>query len=191
LAFDAAYYERFYGDPRTRAAGPPEQRRRARFIAAYLRYLEIPVERILDVGCGLGTMLEQLQRAFPKATCTGVEYSDYLCERHGWIRGSVVDYRDAPHDLVVCNDVLAYLDKRSCGRALTNLARLTACALYLGVLTDEDRALCDPERTDMAQRSRPAAWYRARLARHFVSVGGGLFLKKPLAAAVWALERAE
>lgn len=189
--FDKPYYDRFYRHPATRAVTPAQSRRQAAFIAGYLKYLELPVRRILDIGCGVGTTLRALGRAFPGASIQGVEVSHYLCRRYGWTRGSVVDYQSAPpFDLVVCNDVLAYLDDEQCGHAIVNLARLCRGALCLGILTADDRALFDPARTDPGQQLRPAAWYRRRLNRHFVNVGGGLYLKRPLEVVVWSLDRA-
>ncbi len=187
--FDKAYYDRYYRDPRTRAVSPAAARRQAAFLAHYLRHLEIRVGSILDVGCGTGTVLRALGREYPRARCQGVDVSDYLSRRYGWTRGSVVDYRAPASDLVICNDVLGYLSDAECTKALKNLTELTRSALYLGVLTREDLPLCDPERTDAAQLARPAGFYRRRLARNFVAVGGGLFLKKPLTVTVWHLER--
>ena len=82
--FDKTYYDRFYRNPTTRAVTPAGARRQAAFVAAYLRHLQVPVRRILDVGCGVGTTLRALGREFPRATLLGVEVSDYLCERYGW-----------------------------------------------------------------------------------------------------------
>jgi hypothetical protein len=43
-------------------------------------------------------------------------------------------------------------------------------------LTDKDwRERCDRERTDGAVHLRTAAWHRRRLARSFVTLGGGVF----------------
>lgn len=189
--FDKAYYDRFYRDPASRAVTPAAAKRQAAFIGAYLKYLELPVRRILDVGCGVGTVLRALGQQFPKASPTGVEISDYLCRRYGWQHGSVVDYQsDRPFDLVLCHDVLAYLDDATCARALDNLAALTRGALFLGILTADDTDLYDPERTDPEQHLRSADWYRRRLRRHFVNIGGGLYLKRPPAVTVWTLDRA-
>ncbi|MCZ6618680.1 MAG: class I SAM-dependent methyltransferase [Gammaproteobacteria bacterium] len=188
--FDKAYYDRFYRNPRTRVFTPAVARRQAEFIASYLKHLEIGVRSILDIGCGVGTILKTLQKQFPRARTEGVEASGYLCRRYGWVEGSVVDYRaDCPFDLVVCNDVLGYLDDKTCTRALANLAELTASVLFLGVLSREDYEICDQNRTDPQQWMRPVAWYRRRLSRHFVNVGGGLFVKKPPNITIWHLDR--
>ncbi len=188
--FDKAYYDRFYRNPETRAVTPAAVRRQAQFIAAYLNHLEVPVRQILDIGCGTGGLLRALGKAYPKAKARGVEFSDYLCATYGWQQGSVVDVDAGSADLVVCNDVLGYLNDADCASALKNLARHTQGALYLGVLTREDLSLCDPERTDQAQSARPVAWYQRRLSRDFLAVGGGLFLRKPVDVTVWQLERA-
>jgi 2-polyprenyl-3-methyl-5-hydroxy-6-metoxy-1,4-benzoquinol methylase len=188
--FDKSYYDRFYRDPATRAVTPAASRRQAAFVAAYLRHLELPVRRILDVGCGVGTTLRALGREFPRATLHGVELSEYLCRRYGWTQGSVTEFgASTPFDLVVCNDVLAYLNDRDCSRAIDNLAKLCRGAVCLGILTADDAELYDPHRTDPRQYRRPAAWYRRRLARHFVNVGGGLHLRRDADVVVWTLDR--
>lgn len=187
--FDKAYYDRFYREPASRAATPAAARRRAAFVAAYLRHLGLPVRRILDAGCGLGTTLRALGREFPQARLDGLEVSDYLCRRYGWQPGSVATHRAAtPYDLVVCHDVLGYLDDRECSRAIGNLAELCRGALYLGVLTADDAGAYDRARTDPRQHLRPAAWYRRRLARHFLPMGGGVLLRRDADVVVWALE---
>jgi 2-polyprenyl-3-methyl-5-hydroxy-6-metoxy-1,4-benzoquinol methylase len=188
--FDKAYYDRYYRNPRTRATNPAAVRRHAAFIAAYLNHLELTPKHVLDIGCGTGTLLRALGRQFPKASLTGVEVSDYLCRQYGWKSGSAVDFHaNKRFDLVVCNDVLAYLDDRDCAKALKNLADLSTSALFLGTLTSEDMMLCDAQRTDPQQQARPVTWYRRRLKRNLVNVGGGLYLKKPLSVTVWTLDR--
>ncbi len=191
--FDAGYYRRFYADAETRSVTPAEVRRQVDFVTAYLKHMDLPVRRILDLGCGLGLMRPPLLKAFPRARYTGVEWSTHLCERLGWEHGSAVDYASRlPFDLVVCHDVIQYLDDDEAARAIGNLARLSRGALYLGVLTREDwQHHCDRARTDDQVHLRPAAWYRRRLARHFTGAGGGLFVKRDAPVVLWSLERAQ
>ncbi len=137
--FDAGFYRRYYRDPQTRVVTPAEMSRRANFIAAFMRHLELEVRSILDIGCGLGLLKRQLLRRFPGATYTGLEVSPYLCERYGWEAGSAATYRARRHyDLVICYDVLQYLDEREAGAAMRNLGQLCAAALHFVVLTRED-----------------------------------------------------
>ena len=187
--FDKAYYARYYQTHDTRAVSPEEQTVQAEFIAAYVRYLGIDVATIVDIGCGIGTMLHATHARFPNAASRGIEYSPYLCEHYGWHKGNIVELALEPHDLVICNDVLGYLDDADCEVAINNLAHCTAGALYLSVLTSDDLDVCDQAHTDMSQTLRPAAWYRSRIEPHFVAVGGGLFLPQPVSVPVWALER--
>src|ERR1700712_2963420 len=92
-AFDQRYYQRFYLDPKTRVTDQGAIDRLGDFVCTYLQYLSLPVERTLDLGCGIGLWQSVLARKFPSASYQGVEISDYLCERYGWQHGSVVDYR--------------------------------------------------------------------------------------------------
>ena len=191
--FDAAYYARFYGDKATRVSGLGDTRKLARFVSGYLDYLDVPVRRVLDAGCGLGRWKLALAEHYPRARYTGLEWSEHLCARFGWQQGSIADYRGrGRYDLLVCQGVLQYLSDRDAERALDNLGRLCRGALYLEVLTAEDwKDACDRRATDGEVHRRPAAFYRKRLARHFIAVGGGLFVHKDAGAVLYALERAE
>ena len=191
--FDSKYYERFYENPRTRVATPDALEPRVSFVAAYLRYLDVPVRSVLDLGCGLGWWRQAALDAFgPRTRYVGVEVSAHLCAELGWEEGSVVDWSGAPCDLVVCQGVLQYLDDRSAERALANLARVTRRALYLEALTQEDwDRNVDQKRTDGDVHLRPAEFYRRGLARSFFCVGGGLFLPRRTDAVLFELERAE
>ena len=189
--FDEAYYERFYRSARTRAEAPQDSLRRAAFITSYLAHIGLPVLSVLDIGCGLGRTLAEVQTACPMAHCTGVEVSEYLCREHGWIRGSVLDYRaEEPFDLVICNDVLQYLGHADARAAIVNLAALCRGALYFGALTREDwEENCDRARTDGEVCLRSTRWYRRQLRRDFIPIGGGVFLRRPEAVTLWSLER--
>ena len=190
--FDAEYYNRFYRNPETRVIEPEQTQRQAVFIASYIKHLNIPVRTIVDLGCGLAPMRETLLKQFPQAGYTGVETSQHLCETHGWKHGSVETYRSTERaDLLICHDVMQYLDDDNAGRALHNLGELTRGGLFFGVLTREDWELhCDRSRTDEQCHIREGTWYRERLRKRFVNAGGGLFVSTLARTTMWELERA-
>jgi 2-polyprenyl-3-methyl-5-hydroxy-6-metoxy-1,4-benzoquinol methylase len=190
-AFDSAYFRKYYFDKATRVTTAPEMRGRAQLIAAILRHAGIPVRSILDAGCGIGLLRKPFAQAMPRARYEGLEASDYLCTRYRWIKGSVVDFAPrSASDLVVCYDVLQYLDDRDAASAIANLAKLTRAAVYVSALTREDwRENCDRTRTDRGVHLRPGDWYRRRLRRRFDYLGFGVWLRKDVSAILWDLER--
>jgi len=121
----------------------------------------------------------------------GLEASEYLCTRYGWVQGSVVDFSPRfASNLVVCYDVLQYLNDSDAARALQNLAKLTNAAVYVSALTREDwRENCDRTRTDRAVYLRSGDWYRRRLRKHFNHLGFGVWLRKDVTAILWDMER--
>jgi SAM-dependent methyltransferase len=189
--FDASFYKRYYVDRKTRVASRADAIRLGRFVCSYVDYLGFKVKRVLDAGCGLGHFRVPVRENFPRARYVGLETSDYLCRRFGWVQASIADY--APKegfDLLFCHDVLQYLDDRSAVRTLANLGRLSRGALYFSVLTAEDwRRNADRARTDSGVRLRQASWYKGRLLRHFRPVGGGLLVRRGYDPLLWELER--
>ncbi len=189
--FDREYYRRFYLDPRTAVISRAEMRERAGLIAAYARHIGLPVRSILDAGCGIGLLRAPLKRAFPRASWTGLEYSEYLCQRYGWTQGSLATFRADPFDLVVCYDVLQYLDDRTAARAISSLGRLTRGLLYISVLTARDwRENCDRTRTDREVHLREAQWYGQRLRRWFRPSGVGFWIRRGAPLTAWEMETA-
>ena len=160
-------------------------------VAGIVAQLDFPVKRILDMGCGLGWFKAPLLSVFPKASYTGVEFSDYLCKEHGWQQGSVVDFQGrGQSDLIVCCDVLQYLDDRAATRAINNLARLCRGALYLHVPTKADwETLMDPSGTDMHVQVRTGRWYQNLLRKHFQHVGNGVLVKRDVDVLQWELQQ--
>jgi SAM-dependent methyltransferase len=191
VKFDAGFYQRYYRDPETRVASREDALRLGRFICAFTSYLGFSVRRVLDAGCGLGYMRKAVREYFPRARYVGLDPSEYLSRRHGWVRDSIAEYAPrAPFDLVICHDVLQYLPDREAAQALKNLSRLCRGAMYFSVLTSEDwRRNVDRGRTDSGVWLRPAAWYRNRLGRHFRSLGAGLLARRGFAPLLWELER--
>ena len=192
--FDEAYYQRFYFNKKTSVVDPAHLERLGTFVCSYLKYLRVPVQRVLDVGCGIGLWQGIVQRQFPDVQFHGVEFSPYLCERYGWERGSVVDYRSAaPYDLVICQGVLPYLSAADAKRAMHNLGQLSHGALYVEAVTREDweQDKVDETLTDGTQFRHSAALYRRGLSAHFHELGGGLWLSHRAEVPLFALEALE
>lgn len=190
MAFDQAYYRRFYYDARTAVTNRREMEVRARLIAAYGEHVGVRVRRILDAGCGIGMLRAPLKRLLPRAQYVCLDTSEYLCRRYGWEHGRIEDYRpNEPFDLVICYDVLQYLDAPEASRALSNLGHLCSGVLYFSALTRMDwQWNCDPERTDSEVHLRSAQWYRLRLQRNFREAGVGFWLRRGALVTSWELE---
>ena len=189
--FDEAYYQRYYFDEKTGVVDPAHVARLGAFVCSYLKYLRVPVRRVLDVGCGIGVWREIVATHFPEASYHGVEFSAYLCERYGWERGSVIDYAASePFDLVICQAVLTYLNPQDLKLALQNLARLSRGALYVEVATREDyeRDVIDDELADPRLFRHPAEVYRRGLRPGLIEVGGGVWLSRKLEVPLFELE---
>jgi len=190
MSFDHDYYKRYYFDPNTAVTNKREMQARARLIAAYALHTGLPVRRILDAGCGTGLLRPWLKRYLPRAVYTGIEASEYLCQRYGWQQAQIEPYKPtASFDVVVCYDVLQYLDSGTADRALANFAKLCRGVLYFTALTRVDwEHNCDRSRTDSNVHLRSAHWYRSRLGKNFREAGCGFWLRRGAPFTVWDLE---
>jgi SAM-dependent methyltransferase len=190
VRFGREYYQRYYFDARTAVASRREMHDRARLIAAFTVHAGLPVRRILEAGCGTGALRAALRRLLPQAHYVALDSSEYLSRRYGWVHGRIEEYRArAPFDLVICYDVLQYLEAEAARRALANFGRLCRGILYFTALTRYDyQHNCDRARTDAEVRLRSARWYRARLARQFREAGLGFWVRRGAPLTLWELE---
>ena len=189
--FDEAYYQRFYFDKNTSVVDPQHMERLGTLVCSYLKYLRVPVPRVLDVGCGIGLWKGIVAQHFPAASYHGVEISPYLCERYGWQQGSVVDHAaEQPFDFVICQGVLPYLSPPDLKAALHNLGRLSRGALYVEAVAREDyeRDIIDEGLTDNRVFRHRAELYRRGLGEGFLELGGGVWLSRQAELPLFALE---
>jgi SAM-dependent methyltransferase len=188
--FNAAYYRRFYLTAATRAMSREQTDTRGALIASLVKQLDLPVKRILDVGCGLGWYARPLKKVFRDASYVGTEISEYLCEQHGWVHGSLVDLSlKGQFDIVICADVIQYLNNKDAAKAIRNLANWCRGALYFHVPTRGDwQDNIDPSGTDSNVHLRSALWYQRELRKYFVHAGFGVHVKDDVPFAQWELE---
>lgn len=168
-AYDRAYYDRWYRDPRTRIADAAGLRRRAAHVIATAELLlERPVRSVLDVGCGEARWRAPLRALRPHLDYLGLETSAYAVARFGSRRNvrqgsfaSLGDLRGRRFDVVLCADVLHYLPPREIDAGLEALPEILDGIAFLDVTVREDRPAGDLQ----GWISRPASWYLARIAR--------------------------
>lgn len=192
--FDRAFFDRFYQRSSTAVISADDVYRRARFVLAYLAHLQLDIQSVLDAGCGTGLWKKALRRLDRDIAYTGIDPSEYLCRRYGWTRTAIADF--APRrkfDLVICQDVLQYVDESGVRRSIAAMTRACAGALYFDVPTrdDIDDGLLDMKRTDQSIHIRSADWYRKILHKDFVNAGGGVFVRRNARAVILALEHLE
>jgi SAM-dependent methyltransferase len=102
-----------------------------------------------------------------RAEYTGIDSSDYVIERFGRsrhiIKGSFGGLRNVrgAFDLVICSDVLHYVNDDELRRGLPHLERLTDGVAFIEVLTAEDQIIGDIE----GLIRRPAASYRRQFTK--------------------------
>jgi SAM-dependent methyltransferase len=185
--FDAAYYRRYYGGP-DRVHGAREVAQLAAGVAGLAAWLGVDVRSVLDVGAGPGLWRRWFRRHRPGVRYRSVDVSAHACRVYGHERRDISRWRGGSYDLVVFQSVVQYLEDRDAARAIDNVGRMCRSLLYLETVTREDTPSLDLERTDTNIHVRPAAWYRARLARHFVQVGAGLWASKRARLPLYALE---
>ena len=190
--FGRAFFDRYYTKQTTAVVTPEEIRRLAAFVLAYLAHLRVPVRTALDAGCGVGSWKRALHSLDRSIRYTGIDTSDYTCEEYGWLHSSIADFRSrSKFDLIICQDVLQYVDDGEVRRSVGNIARLCRGALYLDVATKEDidDGTLDLRKTDQDIHVRSVQWYRRLVDRYFIGAGGGLFIPKKSSTVLLALEK--
>lgn len=189
--FDAGYYGTYYGSARTRVHGPKEVARLCSAVTSMIEWWGAPLDNVLDVGAGVGLWRDWFAKHRPKTAYRTTEVSRYACAEYGHEQRDITKWRaSATFDLVVCQGVLPYIDDAGCAKAIDNLGAMTAGFLYLEAITKSDiREVIDDTKTDVMVHGRTAAWYRARLRKHYTELGCGLWAKKEAPVLFYELER--
>lgn len=189
--FDAAYYTRWYG------RRPVQTSARIGHLAdatlALAKWWGIPIRSVLDVGAGPGWWGRHLAAHHPKVRYTGVDISAHAAKRYGHEQRDIATWKPSrTYDLVVCQGTLHYLGDEAVVRAISHLASATRGLTMLEIPTqdDLDGDVIDAAASDLDALWRSASWYRRRLRRFFVEVGGGLHVPKDSPHRFYALERA-
>lgn len=145
--YDRNYFERWYRHPRHRVSTREALTRKVRMAVSITEFLiNRPIRTVLDVGCGEAPWYPILRRMRPGVRYVGVDSSEYAIERYGNSRnirhgtlgtlGTMKSLRVS--DLVVCADVLQYVDNSEAERGLRAIHRLVGGAAYIEAFATED-----------------------------------------------------
>lgn len=192
--YDAAYYQRWYRSPTTRVKTAADLGRTVAMVVGIAEYhLERPIRTVLDLGCGEGRWRAPLLRLRPKLAYLGIDGSEWAVGRWGRRRNLLrwdladLDRFALPHpvDLVVCHDVIQYLDDEVARTVARGIRRLCDGVAHVNAFTAEDDFIGDRE----DHVARPARWYRRVLgAGGWRAVGGQCWLSPALVERAAALE---
>jgi SAM-dependent methyltransferase len=170
--YDAEYYNHWYRDPHTRVTSDRVLERKVHLALSAAEYmLGRRVRTVLDVGCGEARWSVALKRARRGIEYVGVESSEYAVATFGTSRnirrGSFGTLRSlglqGPFDLIVCADVLQYVETPDLRAGLREIRRLLGGVAYIEAYAREDDMEGDME----GWHFRPAS----RLRREFREAG--------------------
>jgi hypothetical protein len=175
-AFDAKYFRRYYESRRSRVYGKEQVADLAQGVTGFVRWFGGDIEKVLDVGAGIGLWKDWFREHLPEVRYRSVDVSEYACATYGHERRDITRWRAREKfDLVVCQGVLPYFDDEACARAIANMAAMCRGFLYVEAITARDlRDVVDRSKTDVSVRARPATFYRRILGKHFEPLGCGL-----------------
>ncbi len=196
-AYDHAYFDKWYRHPRHAVGSRNElQRKVALAVAVTEYYLGRPVRNVLDVGCGEGVWRAPLRALRPSIEYRGLDASEYAVSRYGRSRGiGLARFRDlaelrfdARFDLVVCSDVLHYLQAAEIRAGLGGVVDMLEGVAFLEVFTRRDRVSGDRD----GYIARTSAWYLRTFGEAgLLPCGSHCYLGLRLMRNVAALERAQ
>src|SRR3954470_12613789 len=82
--YDAAYFAKWYHNPRTRVHSAGSVRRKVRMVLGVSEYfLRREVRSVLDIGAGEGAWRAELRRLRPGVRYLGIDPSEYVVSRYG------------------------------------------------------------------------------------------------------------
>lgn len=168
-AYDRRYFDRWYRDRAHAPASPATLRRKVALAVALAEYyLGRPIRSVLDVGCGEAAWRAPLRALRPGVRYQGLDPSPYVVRRYGRTRQiGLARFAELAHlrpaagfDLIVCSDVLHYLDGRELRAGLPGIADMLDGVAFLEVWTRRD----DIEGDHDGFFAREPAWYRREFA---------------------------
>ena len=193
--YDRAYYDRWYRRPRTRVSSTESRSRKVHFAVSVAEYvLQRPIRSVLDIGAGEGLWYPLLRRMRPNVRYVGVDPSEYAVKRFGKSRhlrlgdfGSLHRMRlPSNQDLIICSDVLQYVEDSELARGLRRIQRLLGGIAYIEAYASGDDMIGDMD----GWHFRPASFYRRVFQEAgFTRCGLHCYAGRAASRALLAMER--
>jgi SAM-dependent methyltransferase len=166
--YDQHYYDHWY---RSRAAviTVASRQRKVRLAVAAAEFmLGREIRSVLDIGCGEAAWRAVLRRMRPDVAYQGVDSSEYVVERFGGRRnirlGSFGTLGQLPlrkFDLIVCADVIAYVNNADLARGLAAVRKRLRGVAYIEAYAIGDDMVGDFD----GWHHRSEAMYRKAFAK--------------------------
>ena len=193
-SYDQAYFQHWYRDDQRGVGRSALLRQKVALAVAVAEFhLQRPLRSVLDIGCGEGVWRAPLLALRPGLDYLGIDASEYAVARYGRTRnlrlvrfGQLDQLRfGAPVDLLVCSDVLHYLDARELRRGLQGFAELCGGVGFFETFCRGDDIVGDR----LSFHPRNAGFYRRAFAdAGFTACGSHCYLSESLRDGATALE---
>ena len=152
--YDKHYFDHWYRDPRDRVSTRESLERKVRMAVSVTEFLlGREIRSVIDVGCGEAPWFTVLRRLRPHARYIGIDSSEYAVERYAKSRNvrrgdfaTLGDLRLPKRvDLIVCADLLQYVDDADVVRGLRAIRAHLAGVAYIEPFTTADAMEGDTE----------------------------------------------
>ncbi len=193
--YNKDYFDKWYRHPGTRVSTPEQTARKAALSLAMAEYyLERKVRTVLDIGCGEGQWNPILKRLRPAIRYTGVDSSEYALAKYGRSRnlrfgsfGELASLKLAPsYDLIICSDLLYYLNRRDVLRGLGVIAAHLGGVAFLEAYGTKEIVEGDTKHVE----ARTPAFYQKTFREYgLIPCGSHCYVGPALAGRVTQLEQ--
>lgn len=139
------------------------------FLAEYIHKLSGPDQSLLEIGCGNGGVVRQLN--LKGHVCVGLDITlaGIKGDRSGFVEASVwrMPFQDNQFDFTFSSDVLEHLPTDLVEPAIKEICRVTRHKTFHCIANFPD----SPEGIELHLTQQPMEWWRAKFNKHTMKFG--------------------
>lgn len=201
--FNRDYFQRYYRRDDQSTWQYEDYENLARFLFSYADMLGIWVNKVADIGAGMQFLGQAVRQIYPQAQYLAFDISETAINEYS--EGLSFDPIDiskplnkpegAESELVVCRQVLDYVDTEDLGTAVKNLRSFMTEESILYVLAhsveDWNQGLLDVSRSDpnVQKTRRHTQLYAALRENGLAHLGMGVFIPFEMHSKLFCIER--